>query len=179
MAIKILSSKSIYQNPHVNIMVDTVEQDGHQWEQAYFVKENKDGVVILPIDDTGIYMVNQYRHAIAEFIWQFPMGSIRLDQSPLDAAVAELSEETGIQAEHITPIGTYKPEPAMTSTLMHVYLATGLSFHPSHSDVTEVGLKMRHFTFAQIDQMIHTGQANCGYTMSAYFLFKEYKTNDR
>lgn len=175
MAIKIISSKSVYHNSHINIMVDTVEQGGDRWEQAYFVKENKDGVVILPVDDTGIYMVNQYRHAIAESIWQFPMGSISQNQSPLDAAKAELSEETGIQAELFTLIGTYKPEPAMTSTHMHVYLATGLSFHSNHPDVTEVGLKMQHFTFAQIDQMINTGQANCGYTMSAYYLYKEHK----
>jgi putative (di)nucleoside polyphosphate hydrolase len=42
---------------------------------------------------------------IGQNAWQFPQGGMRSDETPAEAMYRELSEEVGLQPEHVEVIG--------------------------------------------------------------------------
>ncbi len=172
---KLISTRSVYKNPHAEIMVDEVELNGTRWEQVYVTKTNRDGVAILPVVGDSVYMVRQYRYPIHESIWQFPMGGVEKGQSAEQAARQELEEETGITHATLVKLGTFKPDPGMTSAHMHVYLATDFTVGTAHREKTESDMEVQKIKLTALPSMIEAGTANCGYTMSVYLLYALYR----
>lgn len=70
------------------------------------------GVAILPVVDGRFVLLRSYRHALSREIWEFPRGFVDAGESPRQAALRELSEETSLQcrAEHVIPLGFYIPD---------------------------------------------------------------------
>lgn len=169
---KLINSKSIYKNEYQEIKVDKVEVENHRFEYVYFVKPNKNGVSILPIDKTGIYLVNQYRYACQEFLWQAPSGMVDKGSTIEETARKELSEEAGLTAEKFTLIGSVFAEPGMSNEEEFIYAATGLKKSAQHLEETELGMEVKHFTFAEIKKMVKNGKIKCGFTLSALELFQ-------
>lgn len=59
----------------------------------------------------GIILSNRERRLfwgkrIGQQAWQFPQGGIRSNETPLEAMFRELTEETGLQPEHVEIIGS-------------------------------------------------------------------------
>lgn len=169
---KLISSKSVFKNKFQEIKVDTIELDGYKWEQVYFVKPNKNGVGILPVDETGIYLVNQYRHASKAFFWQIPMGMIDISSTELETAKKELLEETGLTAKEFVKIGSIFAEPGMSNQEEFIYVAKGLSQKQQNLEKSEINLKVKHFTFKEINEMVKNGEIKCGFTLSSLYLLQ-------
>jgi ADP-ribose pyrophosphatase len=169
---KTISSRSVYSNPYIDVKVDTLEFNGKQWEQAYFIRPNNDTVGILPISDLGIYLVSQYRYASKDYFWQIAMGQVDKNSTELDTATHELAEEVGFKAKDLQKIGTFNAEPGMSPAKTHIYLASGLEPVVAHVEGSEVGMKAKLFTFSEIENMIIDGRIICGFTLSAYLLYK-------
>lgn len=172
---KTIQSRSIYSNSYINIRVDTLKYNGKQWEQAYFTKPNKDSVGILPVTSEGIYLVSQYRHASKDYFWQIPMGMVDQNSSEREAAVHELAEETGLIANDLVKIGSFNAEPGMSPANTHIYVATGLKDGKARPEASEVALQSKLFTFKEIKEAVSSGVIHCGFTLSALYLYNEYK----
>lgn len=79
--------------------------------------------------------------------WQLPKGSIEDGEPPERAAVREVREEAGVDAEIVAPLGTieywyratYDPEPARVHKFVHVFLLRylGGSTDDHDGEVTE------------------------------------------
>ena len=65
--------------------------------------------------------------------------STKLDpgEDPLDAAHRELAEETGMQAEKMAYLTTIATSDGFCDELIHLYMATDLSYHQSSPDADE------------------------------------------
>jgi len=100
----------------------------------------------------GAFRANGERFDIAlirthEGRWQLPKGWIEEGEPPERAAVREVREEAGIDAEIVAPLGTieywyrstYDPEPARVHKFVHVFLLRYLvgSTDGHDSEVTE------------------------------------------
>src|SRR5271167_860089 len=54
---------------------------------------------VVAVDGAGrVCVVRQYRHGIADFLWEIPAGKLDLGEAPQACAIRELSEETGVKA---------------------------------------------------------------------------------
>jgi ADP-ribose pyrophosphatase len=169
---KTLASNSIYKNRYVEVKVDKVEFEGKQWEQVYFTKPNKDAVLVLPLENDGINLIQIYRYPTQQFLWQLPAGGIEPGNSELDTAKAELKEEAGLTADKFTKIGSVIAEPGMSPQEAFIYVAEGLHRGEQHLSDTEIGMKLKFFTFKEVKEMIKNHEIKCGFTLSALMVLK-------
>lgn len=106
------------------------------------VIDHPGGVGIVPVDSEGnVYCVRQYRYAIGKHLLEIPAGKLEKNEEPLSCALRELSEETGISAGRVTDLGYNYPSPGFCREVLHIYLATELTFgeaHPDHNEFLDI-----------------------------------------
>lgn len=104
-----------FDNPWYTGGYDLVEQpDGSQ--KRYYWAALPPAVVVVPVTDGKVVMVEQYRPAIREYCLELPAGIVEPDETFTMAGERELREETGF-------------DPAGVSTLDAFWCATGLLRH--------------------------------------------------
>jgi 8-oxo-dGTP diphosphatase len=74
-------------------------------ETAAEKKTEKPPVSVAIIVDGGKVLMARRRAKEGELSWVFPGGAIEAGESPEEAAVREVSEETGLKVEAVKPLG--------------------------------------------------------------------------
>ncbi|NQU23034.1 MAG: NUDIX hydrolase [Candidatus Nealsonbacteria bacterium] len=78
----------------------------------------------MPITcDDQLVLIRQYRHGIRRISLEVPGGIVDPGESPEEAAVRELEEETGYAPGHIRPLGRISANPAIQNNYCHIFLA--------------------------------------------------------
>ena len=92
---------------------------------SYFTVEyNQPQVLILPIvENSSVAMVRVRRPVIADNTLELPAGGVQMDESPIEAACRELSEETGIKIPDLNRFNVQAPMVLTTRSpiLSHIY----------------------------------------------------------
>ncbi len=113
-----MTEKLIYKNKYINL---TKSKD------YYFYDENETQVMILPvIDKKKFIFVKQYRKPLNKVTYEFPAGGcLNKNEKPIDAAIRELREETGINLskKKINKLNTVSANPQRQKKLVHIFLA--------------------------------------------------------
>ena len=133
-----LSSKEIYPGKIIRVETWQVALPNGETALREIVRHNG-ASAIVPVDDAGnVTLVRQHRVAIDKCAWEIPAGKLDSpSEDPFDAARRELEEETGLQAEHWQKLTSMFTTPGFCNERISIYLATGLSQHPSHPDADE------------------------------------------
>jgi ADP-ribose pyrophosphatase len=137
MAHQILSKTTVYkayafsvENLHVKLP-DERERD-------YNLVRHSDSVTIIPLDNDGnIWFVTQFRMGCERILLELPAGTIDEGETPLDCALREVREETGMAAGQMTHLGSIYLAPGYSSELNHVFMATELYPAPLEMDEDE------------------------------------------
>jgi ADP-ribose pyrophosphatase len=125
---------------------------------------------IVPLkNNTTVILLRQYRHAIAETIWEVPAGTLHGNESPLECAKRELEEETGFRADKWEKLGVIAPLPAYSDERIHVYLTMELTPSRQNLDQDEI-LEVQEVTLGDALEMISNGQIKDSKTISSLFL---------
>ena len=81
--------------------------------------------VSVIVEKDGCFLVEkQFRYGGACVIEEFPCGMVEKGEDPLDAAVRELEEETGIKLKNksqVKKLGSVNPNPAFMTNTMHYF----------------------------------------------------------
>ena len=93
--------------------------------------------VVALTDESRICLVRQYRTALDRVTVEIPAGKLAPGEDPLECARRELLEETGMEAEKIAYLTTIASSAGFCDELIHIYMATGLSFSKSSPDADE------------------------------------------
>ena len=114
---------------------------------------------IVALDDDGnITLVRQHRVAIDEMLWEIPAGKRdSFDENPLVCAKRELEEETGLNAEHWQLLSNVVTTPGFCTERIAIYLATGLSQHPAHTDPDEF-LRLTRLPLTKAVELVEQGE---------------------
>lgn len=95
-------------------------------------------VAVVALTDEGrICLVRQYRTALGRVTVEIPAGKLAPGEDPLECAQRELLEETGMEAEKIAFLTTIATSDGFCDELIHIYMATGLTFSSSSPDADE------------------------------------------
>ncbi len=171
--IKTLNSRVVYENSWMTVREDHIERPSGT-QGIYGVVEKPDFVVIIPIQDTHVYLVEQYRYPVKQRYSEFPQGSLesKLDSDHKDAALRELREETGLIAQNIRYIGKQYLAYGYSNQAYHIYLATDLEQGSLCLDQEEEDLLTQKISLARFEEMILSGEIMDATTVNAYCLAK-------
>lgn len=170
--IRKLSSRNVYENPWMRLLEDVIERpDGSQGIYSYVAKP--DFALVIPVEQDGFHLIEQYRYPVSHRSWEFPQGTLpnREDADPADLARRELAEETGFRARHIYRLGYLHPAKGMSSQACTVFVAEGLEAGPHAREHEEQDLRQRWFSRADVESMIRTAAITDAATMAAYLLY--------
>ncbi|MBX6384583.1 MAG: NUDIX hydrolase [Microbispora sp.] len=168
--IRQVSSRVVYRNPWMTVREDAIEHpDGSPGLYGYVVKP--DFVLIVPEEDDGFHIVEEYRYPIGRRSWSFPQGSAEADTRE-DEARRELLEETGLRAGVLRHLGRMDNAHGMTDQGLHVYLATGLTKGEPRRERTEQDMRQRWVHHTEFEQMILDGVVTDSSSVAAYLLWR-------
>ncbi len=133
----------------------------------YFSVDKADVVVIIPITNDGkIILERQFRPAINKSIYEVPAGNIEEGETPQNAALRELKEETGYRAGKLIYLAKIYGSPGILSETQHLFLATRLRKGERHLDPTE-DIKIKAVSKSVAMNMILNKKINDAKTMVA------------
>ncbi len=96
---KVIKSKDVSPSKWFPIIKDDVELPNGKVIE-YYKSQLAPVVMVVAITKANeVIFVRQYKHGIGEICIEFPAGRIEYGQTPEEAAIAELLEETGIAVD--------------------------------------------------------------------------------
>lgn len=134
---RMVSSKTIFEGKIVKLTVDQAELPNGNLATREVVY-HPGGVAILALDENNnVTLVRQYRYPIGRLLLELPAGKLDAGEDHQPAAVRELSEETGLEAEEWTYLGCMLASPGFCDETLYMYLARGLTQRAQHLDEDE------------------------------------------
>ena len=154
---QILSSTTVYEGPVFGVRRDEViEPSGVRAIRE--VITHPGSVVVLPVlPDGRILLIQQYRHATRQYLWELVAGRIDDGETPRQAAARELIEETGYRATKFRIFLDIFPTPGFLEERMYILLAEGLTEGEAQPEEDEKILS-RAYNRKQLEEMIRTGK---------------------
>jgi 8-oxo-dGTP pyrophosphatase MutT (NUDIX family) len=103
------------------------EADGAaEREGDFYILKTNDWVNVVALtDDDELVMIEQWRQGVLRVTLEIPGGIVDPGESPFDAAVRELLEETGFRAREWRSLGSIEPNPAIQDNRCHTFVALG------------------------------------------------------
>src|SRR3989338_7212900 len=171
--IKKLASRIVYENKWMKVREDTTElADGSRG--IYSVVQKPDFALIIPRADNHFFLVHQYRYPVQDSFWEFPQGAYEENPEiePVELALQELQEETGLIARKMTHMGYLYEAYGFSSQGFHVFLAEDFTQGKQQLEKGEQGLQVQKFSVKDFEKMIQNGEIKDAPTVSAYALLK-------
>ncbi|WP_369896558.1 NUDIX domain-containing protein [Erwinia aeris] len=169
--IKTLESRQIYRNRWMSLKEDRIlRADGS--EGLYSVIEKEDFVVVIPVENDEVYLVEQYRYPLGHRTTELPQGSWECSHevAPEDVARGELKEETGLSAGKMVYVGYQKLAQGYSAQGYHIFLATELTFTGQQLEEEEYGLTVKKIKISAFTQLIRDGQITDATSVTAFLL---------
>ncbi|OLD82868.1 MAG: hypothetical protein AUF67_02715 [Acidobacteria bacterium 13_1_20CM_58_21] len=154
---RVLSSITVYEGPIFGIRRDKViEPSGVRATRE--VITHPGSVVVLPVlADGRILLIQQYRHATRQYLWELVAGRMDPGETPKAAAARELIEETGYRAKRFRIFLDIFPTPGFLEERMFILLAEGLTAGEAEPEEDEKIISRPHDR-KQLEEMIRGGE---------------------
>jgi hypothetical protein len=102
-----LASGIVYEDNWMRLRRDEIERrDGSRGTYAFV--EKSDFALVIPAENDGFHMVEEFRYPIGRRTWSFPQGGFPPGAAgrPEELARLEHAQETGFRARHRSSSGT-------------------------------------------------------------------------
>ena len=145
------NNKTIYQGPLFTLRQFEVEINGKTYQRD--VLDHVGAVALLVVQNHKILFVKQFRYGIMKDTLEIPAGLIDEKETPKEAALRELEEETGMGAHQLTLFNSLYPVPAYCNEISYFFLAEEL--YPSKKDADpDEAIEMLWINEEQVYQML-------------------------
>ncbi|MEM1518752.1 MAG: NUDIX hydrolase [Pyrobaculum sp.] len=85
-------------------------------------------VAILAVKDGRVILVRQFRPALGLWTLEIPAGTLESGESPEEAAVREMVEETGYMPLKLIHLLDFYPTPGVSNELIKIYYTNELKY---------------------------------------------------
>lgn len=134
-------TSELHRPPWLEVFRESLElPDGRIIDDFYSVHMQDFGVVAAFTENRDVVVERLYRHGANRVTWSLPAGYVHAGESPLEATVRELREETGYEASEWIPVGRFIVDGNRGCGWCHCFLARGAHKvqEPKSDDLAEV-----------------------------------------
>lgn len=127
-------------------------------------------VGILAQLDGKFILETQYRYPIRCNTLEIPAGKIDNNESPIDAAIRELEEETGYKANNIKYLGKIHSSVGFTDEVIYLYYANDLVKTNTNFDSDEF-IELNYYSIDELKSLILSGAITDSKTICSINMF--------
>jgi ADP-ribose pyrophosphatase len=177
MSATVNSQSTLHQGRVFNLINENYTLNKGVTSNMDFIQHPGAAAMVPMLNQMEVILIRQYRHAIREFIWEIPAGTLDPGESPINCAKRELIEEIGYSANDWHRLGSITPLPGYSDERIHIFLASDLRPAEQHLDADEM-ISIKTLKFDQVLKMISTGEISDGKTISGLFLASQWLTEN-
>lgn len=150
-----VTKSETYQIGRIKIIKDTILIGGTEHPYTYIQQDP--GVCVLATYHGDVVLIEQYRHALDQWMTEFPCGGIDQGETAEDAARRELREESGYVAGEMTHLGRYYTNQGVSCAVCDVFFTRCVGRVEPHREETEF-IRVRMVPLAEMENMIETNR---------------------
>jgi ADP-ribose pyrophosphatase len=167
---KTLDCKVLLDHPRMRVVEDTVQLPSGHLTSYVRLDSAPDAVTVVCIGDAGILVQREYSHPPGEILLQFPGGKIEGDETPEQAAIRELREESGFTFSQCENLGWYYVSNRRSNAKMHVILAKEVTPTTKAGGDVEEEIQSFWMPLGQLKEMIAGGEITNFSVLAAWAL---------
>lgn len=172
MAIRTLSTRTVYQNKWSTVREDIIERENGE-RGLYGVLDKEPACIVIPLEQTAdgdfVTLVHQFRYTVQGSFYEFPQGGWEMPDPDIPAlARGELREETGLHAGRMTEIGRNWIAYGAMRQMHHVWLAEDLTQGEMDLEAEEEGLTVHRVRVEEFERMLQDGRVMDGCSIAAW-----------
>lgn len=170
----LINRKTVLSLTRFSLLEDDI-QDNHGNLRVYTYIDKPDGVGIIPVVDSTILMVEQYRHSVGERLLEIPGGLIEKGETPYEAAKRELKEEIGYIAKELHLLNETYPLPSVSNEKIFTFYAEQLVKDGSNRDKTEMDMKLVPISINKISYLLKNNKISSASDALSLYNYLHYR----
>ncbi len=168
-----VSSRRIFDGRVVHLRVDTVRRDGRETTRE--IIEHEPVIAVIPLDEQGrLLLVKQYRSPVEKELLEIPAGGIEPGETPEEAVIREMQEETGCRPGKLVRLGGFYSTPGFSNEYLHIFLATELVPGRLYAEDTDE-IELVRVSLDDAHSLIASGKIEDSKTLAALILLNGYR----
>ena len=178
MSAKVNSSIVLYQGKVFKLVKENITLLNGVTINLDIIRHPGAAAIVPLFGNNTALLIKQYRHALGDFIWEIPAGTLNQNETPLECAKRELIEETGFTADVWKELGKITPVPGYSDECIHIFMATNLAPGKQKLDKDEI-LNVHKMKLDDAMEMIYKGEIRDGKTVSALCMVTHWLQDQR
>lgn len=150
-----VTASEVHQIGRIKVIKDTLLIDGDEHPYTYI--QQPPSVCTLAVYEGGVVLIEQYRHAIDQWMMELPCGGIDQGETAESAARRELLEETGYTAGEMVHIGRYYTNQGVSCATCNLFFTRCTQTGKPHREKTEF-IKIKRVPYGEMEAMVETNQ---------------------
>jgi ADP-ribose pyrophosphatase len=154
---KINMRESVRKGRVFDIFIENVTLPNQSTVDFEIIRHPGAAAIVALTEAQRLLMLKQYRHAIGDYLWEIPAGTLEKAEDVLTCARRELVEETGFSARSWQTLGEIVPVPGYSDERIHLFMARDLTPAVQQLDRDEV-IEVHQLPLEEVFNMVSSGQ---------------------
>jgi 8-oxo-dGTP pyrophosphatase MutT (NUDIX family) len=126
----------------------------------YSIKPSDYVTVLALLPDGRIILVKQYRPVVEDFTYELPSGHIEKGETPTQAVIRELKEETNCSAKSVTLLGEIVPDTGRLENRLWAFYTKDIELNQFPDPDENEGIEVSLVEPDKLFRMINDGEFN-------------------